>query len=117
MTAISGICLLSLDGKGMTGIPGIAARVFGATARLGVSVVMFSQASSEQNIALVVPEADRARTVAALEQEFRYERLTGAIDARERARPGRGRGGGRRRDARDARHRREGLRARSRGPG
>jgi len=81
VTAISGLCLLSLDGKGMTGIPGIAARVFGATARLGVSVVMFSQASSEQNIALVIPEGDRARTVAALEQEFRYERLTGAIDA------------------------------------
>ncbi len=81
VTAISGLCLLSLDGKGMTGIPGIAARVFGATARLGVSVVMFSQASSEQNIALVVPEGDRARTVSALELEFRYERLTGAIDA------------------------------------
>jgi len=80
VTAIPGMCLLSLDGRGMTGVPGIAARVFSATARLGVSVVMFSQASSEQNIALVVPERDRARTVAALEQEFRYERLTGAID-------------------------------------
>ncbi|MBL8114351.1 MAG: aspartate kinase [Acidobacteria bacterium] len=81
VTAISGMCLLSLDGRGMTGVAGIAARVFGTTARLGVSVVMFSQASSEQNIALVLPDADRARTVAALEQEFRYERLTGAIDS------------------------------------
>ncbi len=80
VTAIPGMCLLSLDGRGMTGVPGIAARVFGATARLGVSVVMFSQASSEQNIALVVPEADRSRTVAALEQEFRYEKLAGSID-------------------------------------
>ena len=81
VTAVPGMCLLSLDGRGMTGIPGIAARVFSATARLGVSVVMFSQASSEQNIALVIPEGDRARTVAALEQEFRWERLTGAIDS------------------------------------
>lgn len=80
VTAISGLCLLSLDGKGMTGIPGIAARVFGTTARLGVSVVMFSQASSEQNIAIVLPEADRARTAAALGQEFRYEKLVGSID-------------------------------------
>ncbi|HKC25529.1 MAG TPA: aspartate kinase [Thermoanaerobaculia bacterium] len=80
VTAIPGMCLLSLDGRGMTGVPGIAARVFSETARLGVSVVMFSQASSEQNIALVLPEKDRARTVAALEQEFRYERLTGAIE-------------------------------------
>ena len=81
VTAVPGMCLLSLDGRGMTGIPGIAARVFSATARLGVSVVMFSQASSEQNIALVIPDGDRARTVAALEQEFRWERLTGAIDS------------------------------------
>ena len=81
VTSVPGMCLLSLDGRGMTGIPGIAARVFAATARLGVSVVMFSQASSEQNIALVIPEGDRARTVAALEQEFRWERLTGSIDA------------------------------------
>jgi aspartokinase/homoserine dehydrogenase 1 len=81
VTAVPGMCLLSLDGRGMTGVPGIAARVFSATARLGVSVVMFSQASSEQNIALVIPEGDRARTVAALEQEFRWERLTGSIDS------------------------------------
>ncbi len=80
VTAIPGLCLISLDGRGMTGVPGIAARVFSTTARLGVSVVMFSQASSEQNIALVIPGADRERTVGALEQEFRYERLTGAID-------------------------------------
>ena len=80
VTAISGMCLISLDGGGMAGIPGIAARVFGTTARIGVSVVMFSQASSEQNIALLIPEADRARTVAALDQEFRYERLTGSMD-------------------------------------
>jgi bifunctional aspartokinase / homoserine dehydrogenase 1 len=80
VTAISGMCLISLNGGGMAGIPGIAARVFGTTARIGVSVVMFSQASSEQNMALLIPEADRARTVAALDQEFRYERLTGAID-------------------------------------
>jgi aspartate kinase len=81
VTAVPGMCLLSLDGRGMTGVPGIAARVFSATARLGVSVVMFSQASSEQNIALVIPEGDRARTVVALEQEFRWERLTGSIDS------------------------------------
>jgi len=80
VTAVPGMCLISLNGGGMAGIPGIAARVFGTTARIGVSVVMFSQASSEQNMALLIPEADRSRTVAALEQEFRYEKLIGAID-------------------------------------
>jgi aspartate kinase len=83
VTAIPGLCLLSLDGPGMTGVAGIAARVFSTTARLGVSVIMFSQASSEQNIALVIPESDRTRTVAALLHEFRYEKLTGAIESVE----------------------------------
>ena len=109
VTAISGMCLLSLDGKGMTGIPGIAARVFGATARLGVSVVMFSQASSEQNIALVIPEGDRARTVAALERSP-LRAPHGRNRRRHRADADRGRRGRGRRDARDARHRGEGLR-------
>ena len=80
VTSVSGLCLLSLDGKGMSGVPGIAARVFQTTARLGASVVMISQASSEQNIALVLPEADRARVAAALADEFRYEKLVGSID-------------------------------------
>jgi len=31
-------------------------------------------------MALLIPEPDRSRTVTALEQEFRYEKLTGAID-------------------------------------
>jgi aspartate kinase len=81
VTAISGMCLISLDGAGMVGVVGIAARVFSTTARLGVSVVMISQASSEQNIVLVIPESDRERTVAGLEEEFRWERHTGAVDA------------------------------------
>ena len=78
VTAVPGCACSPSTEAGMTGIPGIAARVFSATARLGVSVVMFSQASSEQNIALVIPEGDRARTVAALEQEFRCENASRA---------------------------------------
>ncbi|MCC6129948.1 MAG: aspartate kinase [Acidobacteria bacterium] len=80
ISSMSGLCLISLDGRGMMGVPGIAARVFSAIARSGVSVMMFSQASSEQNIALVVPARDRDATVEALTQEFRLERMTGMID-------------------------------------
>ncbi len=80
ITSVSGLSLISLDGKGMAGIPGIAARVFSAIARKGISVIMFSQASSEQNIALVIPESDQRKTIEALDQEFRFEKLMGMIE-------------------------------------
>lgn len=37
------IALLNLEGMGMAGIPGCAARLFGALQRLGVSVILISQ--------------------------------------------------------------------------
>ncbi len=80
VTAIRGLALVSLDGKGMVGIPGIAARAFSAVAREKVSVLMFSQASSEQNICLVVPEDDRARSLRALREEFAAEMALGKLD-------------------------------------
>ena len=80
VTAIRGLALVSLEGKGMVGVPGIAARAFSAVARERVSVLMFSQASSEQNICLVVPEEDRARSLKALREEFGAEIALGKLD-------------------------------------
>ena len=50
VTAFKGQCIITLEGRGMIGIPGIAARTFAAVARTGTSVSMISQASSEQSI-------------------------------------------------------------------
>jgi aspartate kinase (monofunctional class) len=80
VTSIRGLALVSLEGKGMVGVPGIAARAFSAVARERVSVLMFSQASSEQNICLVVPEEDRARSFKALREEFGAEIALGKLD-------------------------------------
>jgi aspartokinase len=41
---------------------------------------MFSQASSEQNICLVIPEEDRARSLKALREEFAAEIALGKLD-------------------------------------
>jgi len=57
----------------MLGVPGIAARLFTAVARSKTSIVMISQASSEQSICFVVPLAARQVATQALEEEFRYE--------------------------------------------
>jgi len=55
ITSIKQVSQVSVEGRGMIGIPGVAARVFSAVAQEHVSVLMFSQSSSEQSICLVVP--------------------------------------------------------------
>lgn len=73
VTAIEQLSLLTVEGKGMMGVPGIAARTFGAVARTQVSVLLISQASSEQSICFIVPDETTGRVVASLETEFAVE--------------------------------------------
>jgi aspartokinase/homoserine dehydrogenase 1 len=73
VTAIKNMSLISVEGPGMAGIPGVAGRTFSAVARTGSSVLMISQASSEQSICFVVPTADVAKVVVALEDEMARE--------------------------------------------
>jgi aspartate kinase len=73
VTAIREQCLITVEGRGMLGVPGIAARLFSAVARKDTSVVMISQASSEQSICIVVPYRAHQIVVRALEEEFRRE--------------------------------------------
>jgi aspartate kinase len=80
VTAIKQLSLITVEGKGMMGIPGIAARTFGAVARRDVSVLLISQASSEQSICFALPQTSSAEIVAALTSEFRSEIERGDID-------------------------------------
>jgi aspartate kinase len=73
VTSITGTTLVSVEGRGMIGVAGVAGRVFTTTARHRISVLMFSQGSSEQHISLVVNRADGDQTVKALRREFEAE--------------------------------------------
>ena len=73
VTAIKGVSMITVEGKGMIGVPGIAARTFGAVARLDVSVLLITQASSEQSICFIVPDTAAAAVVGSLEKEFAEE--------------------------------------------
>lgn len=87
LTAIHRQALVSIEGKGMIGVPGVAGRAFTALSQAGHSVSMISQASSESSICFVVPEAEADHAVAALEQVFEAERrlhLIDRIDAEKR---------------------------------
>jgi aspartokinase/homoserine dehydrogenase 1 len=73
VTAIRRQCLVTIEGRGMLGVPGIAARAFGGVARTGTSVSMISQASSEQSICFLVPQDASAVVLEALRREFEHE--------------------------------------------
>ena len=57
-------------GEGMKGTPGIAARIFGSIARLGINIAAIAQGSSELSVSLVVKSSDVAAAVRAMHQEF-----------------------------------------------
>jgi aspartokinase/homoserine dehydrogenase 1 len=63
LTAAGGQGLITVTGNGMLGVPGIAARTFGALHSRQISVSLISQASSEHSICFSVPEplAEAAR--------------------------------------------------------
>ena len=74
LTTIRQQALVSIDGSGMMGVPGVAGRAFTALSTAGHSVVMISQASSEASICFVLPQSEASHAVAALEEAFSAER-------------------------------------------
>ncbi|HEX7149963.1 MAG TPA: bifunctional aspartate kinase/homoserine dehydrogenase I [Thermoanaerobaculia bacterium] len=80
LTAIHKQALISIEGSGMIGVPGIAGRAFTALSNAGHSVSMISQASSESSICFVVPDSEAQHAVDALDEAFVLERKAKLID-------------------------------------
>lgn len=80
VSAIKGLSMVNVEGRGMMGVPGIAARTFAAVASQGASVLMISQASSEQSICFVIPTETAAGVIAAIEEEMALELSRRDID-------------------------------------
>jgi aspartate kinase len=78
VTSIRNISLLTVSGKGMIGVPGIAGRTFLATARAGASILMISQSSSEQSFCFLVTDGTANNVKSAIEAE-----LSAEIDSRD----------------------------------
>jgi aspartate kinase len=73
VTVIQNQSLITIEGRGMLGVPGVAARTFGAVAGTGTSVPLITQASSEQSICFAVPSDAAARVAQAVELAFKEE--------------------------------------------
>mgnify|MGYP002640481960 FL=1 len=80
ISTIPNLSMVTVEGRGMLGVPGIAARTFSAVARTGASVLMISQASSEQSISFVIPTTNAPGVIASLETEMSLEITRRDID-------------------------------------
>ncbi len=67
---VPNIRILAIVGEGMTGTPGIAARLFASLARAGINVRAIAQGASERNISVAVDEADAERALKAIHAGF-----------------------------------------------
>jgi len=80
ISSINHIALIRVQGPGMVGVAGFSARVFGALARKGISVILITQSSSEYSICFAVMPADVRHAEHAIEEEFAQEIRGGNID-------------------------------------
>ncbi|HUH97047.1 MAG TPA: aspartate kinase [Anaerolineales bacterium] len=80
VTAIRQQRLVTVEGRGMVGVPGVAARAFAAVAATGTSVPLITQASSEQSICFAVPSETAESVVHQLKDVFSSEIEDNDID-------------------------------------
>jgi len=70
ITAISNVSLITVGGRGIVGVIGVAAKTFTAAASVRANVLLISQSSSENDICFIVDSGDAERTLKALKKAF-----------------------------------------------
>lgn len=77
---LDSMALLTLEGSGMVGIPGVSAKFFGALSEAKVNVVLITQSSSEHNITIAILENQVDQAIQVLNEKFRDELERQKID-------------------------------------
>ncbi len=80
ISSIDDTCLITVQGLGMVGVIGVNYRIFKALSKVGISVYMVSQASSENTTSFAVKHADADLAVQVLREEFSHEMIQGEIN-------------------------------------
>ena len=80
ISSIDDTCLITVQGLGMVGVIGVNYRIFKALAKVGISVFMVSQASSENTTSFAVKNEDADIAVKVLTEEFNLELSQGEIN-------------------------------------
>ena len=80
ISSIKDLCLLSLEGAGMIGIPGFSKRLFDALAKKSINVILITQSSSEHSICVGVNVQDAHQAKLAVDAEFEQEINTQKVE-------------------------------------
>jgi bifunctional aspartokinase / homoserine dehydrogenase 1 len=80
ISSISEIALLTLQGSGLFGVPGIAARLFESLAAAQINVILITQGSSEHSISFAVQPSMVIKAKRRVEKEFEFEMVRGAVE-------------------------------------
>ena len=72
---IDNIALLTLEGNGMVGVPGISKRLFEALAQKNINIKFITQASSEHSICIAIDVSETNDAKQAVDSQFEFEIL------------------------------------------
>ncbi|HKZ79227.1 MAG TPA: aspartate kinase [Pyrinomonadaceae bacterium] len=75
ITAMTNVSLITVGGRGIVGVIGVAAKTFAAAASVRANVLLISQSSSESDICFVVDSGDAERTLGSLKKSFAADLL------------------------------------------
>ncbi|MEM7106248.1 MAG: bifunctional aspartate kinase/homoserine dehydrogenase I [Bacteroidota bacterium] len=79
ISSISNVDLVTLEGSGLVGVKGTAARLFSTLAQNNVNIIMITQGSSEYSINFAINPNDAKRAKNTVEEEFELEMQAGYI--------------------------------------
>ncbi|MEN8187784.1 MAG: ACT domain-containing protein, partial [Bacteroidota bacterium] len=77
---IEDIALLTLEGNGMVGVPGISKRLFESLSQENINVKFITQASSEHSICLAIDLAEAEKAKQAVDRQFEFEILKNKVE-------------------------------------
>lgn len=80
ISSINHVALLTMQGSGMIGVPGIAGRLFSALAQAGINVILITQGSSEHSISFAIQPQLAVKAKRKVEEAFENEMNAGLVE-------------------------------------
>ncbi len=80
ISSIKDVALLTLEGSGLFGVPGIAGRLFSTLAAEGINIILITQGSSESSISFAIQPKDAKLAKESIEKHFEYEIKQGTVE-------------------------------------
>ena len=81
ISSINNICLITLEGSGMVGIPGFSKRLFEALSNEKINVILITQSSSEHSISVAIDASAESKAVTAVNAAFANEMALQQVDS------------------------------------